>query len=92
MRTHERRDGEMERRGDGEMDRGGDGGVAVMTDPSPTVSSLTFRIVRERWTPGGRMKHTDATHTNTHTHIHTNNAGTKIELVLHKDTRVRTHH
>lgn len=25
----------------------GDGGVAVMTDPSPTVSSLTFRIAGE---------------------------------------------
>lgn len=39
MRIHERKDREIE--------RDGDGGVAVMTDPSPTVSSLTFRIARE---------------------------------------------
>lgn len=39
-----------------------------MTDPSPTVSSLTFRIAGEHWTPGGRMKHRDATSTHTHTH------------------------
>lgn len=63
----------------GEMERwrGGDGEVAVMTDPSPTVSSLTFRIAREHRTPGGRMKHG-------HTHRqNTNHADTKIEL-LHR--------
>lgn len=45
----------------GKMEREGDAGVAVMTDPSPTESSLTFRIAREHRTPGERMKHRDAT-------------------------------
>lgn len=60
-----------ERWRDGKMERGGDGGVAVMTDPSPMVSSLTFRIAREHWTSGDKMKQ------RCHTHIHrknTNNA------------------
>lgn len=53
------------------MEGGRDGGVAVMTDPSPTVSSLTFRTAREHRTPGGRMKQRGHTHTYKHTHTQT---------------------
>lgn len=67
-----------------------DGEVAVMTDPSPTVSSLTFRIAREHWTPGGRMKHREAARIPTNTHRkNTDYTDTKIELLHwlnYKDT------
>lgn len=51
MRTHERKDGEKEK-----WKEGGNGGVAVMSDASPTVSSVTFRIAKKHWTSGGTMK------------------------------------
>lgn len=65
--------------------RGGDGEVAVMTDPSPTVSSLTFRIARDHWTPAGRMKQKDATHTNIDTKL--NNTDTEVSFCTDSVTK-----